>query len=169
MAAVCCGPSRIGRPFSASAPLPTTFSVFLSGPANAMTPRGVAMTPRYFPVLSKTCTPGLEVTYSRPWESTAIPSPLPPGPKDCEIAAVGQRARVLHVERNEGAAVGDVESPIVEAEGNSVGAEVIGRHNDSPRAGIIEAAGREIRAAVAIGQQIIDARLVPRHRPIYRL
>ena len=40
-------------------------------------PRGVGIMPRYFPVLSKICTPGLEVTYSRPSVSTAQPSPPP--------------------------------------------------------------------------------------------
>ena len=53
---------------ASSAPEPTTYSAFLSGPAKAtlITPRGVGIRPRSSPVLSKTCTPGLEVTIHAP-------------------------------------------------------------------------------------------------------
>src|ERR1700730_3452201 len=73
----------------------------------------------------------------------------------CEIAAVGEHTRSLHVEGDESAAIGDVKSLIVRAESDPVGADVI-RHNSDPlRARIIEAAHREIRTARTLSGEIV--------------
>src|SRR5262249_59142376 len=83
------------------------------------------------------------------------------------IAAAGRELRVfalirersigLHVERRERRAVGDVEHLLVGAEGYPVRRQVLAVLRDfAARIGVEEAAHREVRAALAVGDDVVD-------------
>src|SRR5215813_10280 len=73
------------------------------------------------------------------------------------LALVGERSVGLYVERRERRAVGHVEHLLVGAERHAVRGQVLAVPGDlSTRIGVEEAAHREVRAALAVGDDVVD-------------
>src|SRR6185436_20882401 len=72
-----------------------------------------------------------------------------------EVAAVRELARADHVEGDDARAVRDVQNPVVRAEADAVGAEILaGDRYRAVRVGVEQTAGREERAALAVRGEI---------------